>query len=84
MCNDGSDGRGANAGRVYAGRSCRPLTGGVGGDILEGLEADRLHGMGTGEEEVWDGGALGQGSDAKGERGCLTDVRLECVVVEFP
>jgi hypothetical protein len=60
---------------VYAGRSCRPLIGEGedGGDIRGG--------MGTGEENELDGEAKRHFSAAKGERGCLTDVRLECVGV---
>jgi len=79
VCKDGSDGRRANAGRVYAGRSCRPPIGGDGGDIRDGLEADRLHWIGMGEEDGLDSVAAGEGPAARGERGCLTDVRLECV-----
>jgi hypothetical protein len=65
---------------VYAGRSCRPLIGEGedGGDIRGGLEGDRVNGMGTDEENELDGDATWPFS-AKGERGCLTDVRLECV-----
>jgi len=48
-----------------------------GGDIRGGLEGDRLHGMGTDEENELDGDATRDFSAAKGERGCLTDVRLE-------
>lgn len=35
--------------------------------------------MGTDEENELDGDAKRHFSAAKGERGCLTDVRLECV-----
>jgi len=66
---------------VYAGRSCRPHIGEGedGGDIRGELEGDRLHGMGTDEENELDDDATRPFSAAKGERGCLTDVRLEGV-----
>ena len=66
---------------MYAGRSCRPLIGEGedGGDIRGGLEGDRAPGMGTDEENELGGDAKRHFSAAKGERGCLTDVRLECV-----
>lgn len=44
-----------------------------------GLEGDRVHGMGTDGEYELDDDATRHFSAAKGERGCLTDVRLECV-----
>lgn len=50
-----------------------------GGDIRGGLEGDRVHGMGTDEDDEVDGDATRHFSAAKGERGCLMDVRLECV-----
>lgn len=64
---------------MYAGRNCRPLTGRSGGDTRGGLEGDWLHRVDTDEENEWDGDATRHFSAAKGERGCLTDVRLECV-----
>jgi hypothetical protein len=64
---------------VYAGRSCRPLIGRGRGDIRGGLEGDWLHWVDTDEEIEWDGDATRHFSAAKGECGCLTDLRLEGV-----
>ena len=50
-----------------------------GGDIRGVLEGGRVHGMGADEENELDGNATRHFSAARGERGCLTDARLECV-----